>query len=133
MAVVVDETRRHRQAVGIHSARCGSIDLADFDNLAVLHRNVAAICRHPRAIDDAAMTDQQVVRHLLSFSRVIEPPAAALPLGASVVRSGKRGSCVPPDPLYRNGSMIRTPCTSRTCARSSVQSSRHPSAEAAAM
>ncbi len=79
VAMVVDETRRHREAIGIDGALRRTGDLADFDDLAVLHRNVAAKCRHPRAIDDAAITDQQVIRHLvvLPFS---EPPAAALPL-----------------------------------------------------
>ena len=79
VAVVVDETRRHSEAVGIDGARRRTGDLADFDDLAVLHRNVAAECRHPRAIDDAAITDQQVIRHLVVLP-FIEPPAAALPL-----------------------------------------------------
>ena len=64
VAVVVDETRRHRQAIGIDGARRRAVDLADFDDLAVLDAKVATEGRHPRAIDDAAVTDQQVICHL---------------------------------------------------------------------
>ena len=63
VAVVVDETGRHRQAVGIDGACRRTGDLADFDDLAVLHGKVAAERRHPRTVDDAAITDQQVIRH----------------------------------------------------------------------
>ena len=65
MAMVVDETRRHREPIGVDRPCRRAIDFADFDDLAVLHCKVAAECRHPRAIDDAAITDQQVVRHLV--------------------------------------------------------------------
>ena len=47
VAVVVDETGRHCQAVGIDGARRRTGDLANFDDLAVLHSKVAAECRHP--------------------------------------------------------------------------------------
>ena len=67
MAVVVDEAGRNREAVGIDGALRCTVDFADFDDLAVLDGEVAAECRHPRAIDDAAITDQQVIRHWSSL------------------------------------------------------------------
>jgi hypothetical protein len=67
MAVVVDESRRYREAVGIDGALRRTFDFADFDDLAVLHGEVASEGRHPRAIDDAAITDQQVIRHWSSL------------------------------------------------------------------
>src|SRR5436853_452869 len=38
-------------------------ELAEFDDLAVLDPDIAAECWHPRAVDDAAVADQNVVRH----------------------------------------------------------------------
>ena len=66
-------------------------DLADFDDLAVLDPDIAAKCRHPRAIDDAAIIDQQVIRHLGRLSRLSEPPTAALPLEEQRSRLGIEG------------------------------------------
>ena len=68
MAVVVDEPRRHRQPVSIDGAVGRAVDLADFDDPAVLHGNVATERRHPRAIDDPSIPDQQVIGHLLGPS-----------------------------------------------------------------
>ena len=68
VAVVVDETRRHDGALRIDDARRGAAQLADLGDLAVLHRDIAAECRHARAIDDAAIADQQIIGHRLVSS-----------------------------------------------------------------
>ena len=63
MAMIVDEAGRHHRAAGVDGARRRATEFADFDDLAVLDRDIAAEGRHPRAIDDTAIPDQQIVRH----------------------------------------------------------------------
>ena len=43
--------------------RRGAAQLADFDDLAVLDADIAAERRHPGAIDNQPVLDQQIIRH----------------------------------------------------------------------
>ena len=67
MAVVVDEPRRDDPALGVDRPVGGTAQFADLGDLAVLDPDIAAETRHPRPIDDAAVLDQQIVRHRYPF------------------------------------------------------------------
>src|SRR6516225_1080912 len=63
MAVIVDKAGGDGAAFGVDRARRGAAQLTDFDNLAVFDADIAAEGRHPRAIDDQSILDQQIIRH----------------------------------------------------------------------
>src|ERR1700731_2773993 len=67
MAVVVDKPGRDDTARGVDRPRSRTAQFADFDDLSVFDRDIAAESRHPRAIDDAAVADQQIIRHHYPF------------------------------------------------------------------
>ena len=67
MAVIVDKPRRHHPAGGVDGFLGRAAQFADFDDLAVLDADIAAKHRHARAVDDAAVFDQQIVRHFHPF------------------------------------------------------------------
>ncbi len=64
VAVIVDKARRDDEPVGIDRTARGAGQLADLDDLPVFHRDVAAEGRATRAVDNAAVLDQQVIGHL---------------------------------------------------------------------
>src|SRR5439155_15411046 len=66
MAMVVDKAGRDGAAIGVDRALRRARQLADLDDLAVLCRDIGAKRRHPRAIDDEAVFDQEVVCHRVS-------------------------------------------------------------------
>src|SRR6516225_4592301 len=63
MAVVIDEPGCDDPALGIDRPLGGPAQFADLGDLAVLDRDIAAERRHSRAVDDAAVTDQEIIRH----------------------------------------------------------------------
>src|SRR5438270_7986553 len=63
MAVVVDKAGADRAAFGVDRLVGCAGELAEIDDLAVLDPEIAVECWHPRAIDDAAVADQNVVGH----------------------------------------------------------------------
>src|SRR5260370_29395960 len=67
VAVVVDKPGRDGTAVGVDRPLGRTAQFADLDDLSVFDRDIAAESRHPRAIDDAAVTDQQIIRHHYPF------------------------------------------------------------------
>src|SRR5262249_48587949 len=66
MAVVVDKAGGDGTALGVDRAACRSAQFADFDDLAVLDADIASKSRHPRAVDNQPVLDQQIVRHRYS-------------------------------------------------------------------
>src|SRR5271169_3921895 len=74
MAVVVDKAGGDGASFGVDRARCSAAQLADVDDLAALDADIAAKRRHPRAIDDQSVPDQQIIRHRFL------PPRPGLPL-----------------------------------------------------
>ena len=75
MAMVVDKARRHDEALGIDGACRRPRQFADLDDLAVLDPDIAAERRRARAVDDAAVLDQQIVGHGVLL-RIFYPSAA---------------------------------------------------------
>src|SRR5260370_36225820 len=67
VAVVVDEPGRDDAAVGVDRPLGRTAQFADLDDLSVFDRDIAAESWHPRAIDDAAGTDPQIIRHRYPF------------------------------------------------------------------
>ncbi len=67
MAMVVDKAGRDDAAGGVDRARGRPAQFADLGDLAVLDPDIAAERRHARAVDDAAVLDQQVIRHRYPF------------------------------------------------------------------
>ena len=67
VTVIVDEAGSDDPPVGVDRPRGGTAQLADLGDLAVLDPDIAAETRHPRPIDDAAVLDQQIVRHRYPF------------------------------------------------------------------
>ena len=63
MAMVVDKARRDYLTADIDDLIGRARQLADLGDLAALDRDVTLEGRHPRAIDDAAVFDQDIVRH----------------------------------------------------------------------
>src|SRR5215470_15603294 len=68
MTMVVDKAGGDGAARGVHRALSGAAQLADFDDLAVLDADIAPKGRHPRAIDNQPVLDQQIVRHRFFLS-----------------------------------------------------------------
>src|SRR5271169_6165635 len=69
MAVIVDKARGDDAAGGVDRARGRAAQLADLGDLAVFDSDIATKRRHPRAVDDPAVLDQQVIRHCYPFPR----------------------------------------------------------------
>src|SRR5271169_4070060 len=69
MAVIVDKARGDDAAGGVDRARGRAAQLADLGDLAVFDSDIATERRHPRAVDDPAVLDQQVIRHRYPFPR----------------------------------------------------------------
>src|SRR3982074_3914046 len=63
MAMIVDKAGRDDLARGIARARRRPRQFADLDDLAVLDRDIAAERRAARAVDDAAVLNQQIIGH----------------------------------------------------------------------
>src|SRR6202022_931924 len=81
MGMMIDEARRHDAPLGIDRPLGGSTGIfADPDNLAVLHRNIGGKCRLARAVDNAPVSDEQIIRHSSSSSL---PPAPSERSGLS--------------------------------------------------
>jgi len=73
MAVIVDKAWRHDPAIGVDRTLGGAAQFADLGDLAVPDPDIAAERRHPRPVDDAAVTDQQIIRHdYLPFIRCFD-------------------------------------------------------------
>src|SRR5262249_39689631 len=64
VAVIVDEARGDRLTSDIDDRVGSARQFADLDDLAVLDGDIAMERRHPRAVDDPAVLDQDVIRHL---------------------------------------------------------------------
>jgi hypothetical protein len=69
VAVIVDEPGRDDPAFGVDRPRGWPAQLADLGNLSVLDAHIATESWHPRPIDDAAVLDQQIIRHHHPFLR----------------------------------------------------------------
>jgi hypothetical protein len=63
MAMVVDKARRDDPPLSVDRALGGAAQLPELDDLAVLDPDIAAESRASRAVDNAAVSDQQVIRH----------------------------------------------------------------------
>ena len=63
MGVKVDETRRNRQAVGVHHPLGAAADSTGLDDAAILHRHIAKIGRQAAAVVNATAFDENVVSH----------------------------------------------------------------------
>ena len=63
MAMIVDKAGRDDLPAGIDGLLCRTGQFADFDDLAVLHADIAAVGRPARAVDDAAVFYQQIIGH----------------------------------------------------------------------
>jgi len=66
MAVVIDKAGGDGAAFGVDRARRSAAQPTDVDDLAVLDADIAAERRHPRAVDDQPVLDQQIIRHRCS-------------------------------------------------------------------
>src|SRR5215831_5328616 len=86
MGVMVDEPGCDDAPLGVDRAfGCGAGIFADPNDLSALNRHIGGKCRLARAIDDASVLDQQIIRHG-SFSS----------LPRSVRARGSRGGRSPP-------------------------------------
>jgi hypothetical protein len=65
VAVIVDKARGDRLTADIDDRVGSTRQFADLDDLAVLDGDIAMERRHARAVDDPAVLDQNVVRHLV--------------------------------------------------------------------
>src|SRR5439155_10813636 len=73
MGMMVDKPGRHDAPLGVDRPLGGSAGIfADPDDLAVLYRHIRGKCRLARAVDNAPVLDQQIIRHSSSSSL---PPA----------------------------------------------------------
>src|SRR5438067_1410797 len=68
MAVIVDKPRADHPALDIDGLAGRAGQFAHLDDLAVLDRDIALETRHARAVDDAPIADQYVIRHRCSSS-----------------------------------------------------------------
>ena len=95
MGVDVDEARRDRQAVGIDLLAAARRHLADFGDLAVLDRDVAAEGRSTVAIHDgaAAYDDVEFAGHVrdLSLVGLSVTPGGVIAKYAAASHSGSAG------------------------------------------
>src|SRR5690348_2545451 len=82
VAMIVDKAGRDGMAGRIDRPGSGAGQFADLGELAVLDRDIAAERRHPRAVDNEAVLDQQVIRHRCPSSR--GSPGWRPPLTATV-------------------------------------------------
>src|SRR5262245_52562156 len=65
VAMVIDETGRHHEAIDINGARRRAAEFADRDNFAVAHGDIAAEGRYTGAINDSTVLNQEIIRHRL--------------------------------------------------------------------
>ena len=76
MGVMIDKAGRDDPPFGVDRALGGSPGIfADPDDLAVLHRHVRRKCRLARAVDDAPVFNEQIIRHDC-FSSLPRSPGA---------------------------------------------------------
>src|SRR5262249_42882008 len=71
MAMVVDKARGHSPPCCVDRPFGRPAQFAEFGNLAVLDTDIAPERRHPRAVDDAPVFDQQIIRHRFPFLRSV--------------------------------------------------------------
>src|SRR5205807_4296452 len=83
MAMIVDKAGADRAAVGVDRLRRRAGELADLGDLAVLDPDIGAEARHAGTVDDAAVLDQQIIRHRLPPAQ--PGAAAARPLGWNLI------------------------------------------------
>src|SRR5207245_9312131 len=69
VTVVVDESRRDDPPVGLDDPPRGSVEAPELYDLSVGDSDVAVAGGPARAIDDAAVLDQQVVGHVFLLSQ----------------------------------------------------------------
>src|SRR5712691_7228575 len=100
MAVIVDKARRDDLAAGIDGLAGRPGELAELGDLAVLDPDIAVERRHPRAVDNPAILDQQVIRHrcpssiaLCGLLLLVADYSAGMPRTASKFARG--GHAVP--------------------------------------
>ncbi len=67
MAMIVDKAGGDDAAGGVDRALGRAAQLADLGDLAVFDADVALERRHARAVDDAPVLDQQIIRHRYTF------------------------------------------------------------------
>src|SRR6516162_4820742 len=67
--MIVDKAGCYDAPFGIDGTFRLAAQLAELHDLAVLDGDVALERRHPRAVDDASVLDQQVIRHRFPFLR----------------------------------------------------------------
>src|SRR5215831_10542831 len=67
--MVVDKARRDGAPLGVDRAFGRAAQFAELDDLAILDPDIAVKRRHPRAVDDAPVFDQEVIRHRFPFLR----------------------------------------------------------------
>jgi hypothetical protein len=63
MAMVVDKAGGHNPPFGVDRAFGRAAQFAELDDLAFLDPDIAPERRHPRAVDDAPVLDQQIICH----------------------------------------------------------------------
>ena len=68
--MVIDESRRNGQTIGIDSFRRAPVQSSDLDNLAVLDSYIGYERRQARAINDATASYQQVIIHFFLPARL---------------------------------------------------------------
>src|SRR6185436_17130770 len=84
--VVVDDPRHQRQAVGVDGLLGGKAGLADFQDLPVLDREVAAPRRRAQAVDEQRVANHQVMHR----GSVYLPPMFDLTGKTAVVTGGAK-------------------------------------------
>src|SRR5260370_26658169 len=95
MAMVVDKAGSDGAALGIDRARGRSAQFADLDDLAVLDSDITAERRHPRAVYDPAIADQQIIPHryfLLAPGFPSRPVIASTGLAPPAVQTPPAGA-----------------------------------------
>src|SRR5690348_8413047 len=78
MAMIVDKAGADGAAIGVDRLRRRAGELADLGDLAVLDPDIRAEARHPGAVDDASVLDQQIIRHRLPPAQPARPPNGRL-------------------------------------------------------
>ena len=63
MGVMVDEARRHRQALGVDRFRSAVFELAHFDDLAALHPDIGHIGRQTGTVNHTPTANHEIISH----------------------------------------------------------------------
>jgi hypothetical protein len=75
VAVIINETGRDHEPIGINGARRGVAEFADRDNFPIADCDITAESGHAGAIDHPTMFDDQIISHCQSSIQVPQPKA----------------------------------------------------------